>query len=287
MARIRTVKPEFFDDEKIAQLSEGAQLTYIGLWVFADDEGIIRSSTSWLKSKIFPHKPKLKLSKFDGWITELTKLVRLYHFTYNGEGYFIIINFSNHQRIDKPQASKLPKTFISEIRGILLEHSKNIPALNSISNHKGKGEGIGKGNSFSPSAEIPKDEKPVKAKTKEEKKGSAPKKEESTTPHWAKLVDVWFSFYKLKKEIEPTFEGVQAKALKSIVDNLQKRSEGRGFEWTEQKATETLQMFLEYAYKDKWISENFLLPNLNNKFDSIVAPKKGQKINSELEHLNY
>ena len=39
MARIRTVKPDIWTDEKFVELSPLARLLFIGLWNFADDEG--------------------------------------------------------------------------------------------------------------------------------------------------------------------------------------------------------------------------------------------------------
>ena len=41
MARIRSIKPEFWVDEKIAKLPKATALFFIALWNFADDQGII------------------------------------------------------------------------------------------------------------------------------------------------------------------------------------------------------------------------------------------------------
>ena len=40
--RIRQVKPSFFKDARIAELSPAVRLTYIGLWMLADDAGYYR-----------------------------------------------------------------------------------------------------------------------------------------------------------------------------------------------------------------------------------------------------
>jgi hypothetical protein len=39
MARIRTIKPEFWTDEKIVECSFEARLMFIGMFNFADDKG--------------------------------------------------------------------------------------------------------------------------------------------------------------------------------------------------------------------------------------------------------
>ncbi len=41
MARIRTIKPEFWEDEKIGKLPIPCRL-FIGCWNFADDFGVIK-----------------------------------------------------------------------------------------------------------------------------------------------------------------------------------------------------------------------------------------------------
>lgn len=40
--RIRQVKPSFFKDARIAELTPAVRLTYIGLWMLADDAGYYR-----------------------------------------------------------------------------------------------------------------------------------------------------------------------------------------------------------------------------------------------------
>lgn len=124
MPRIRTIKPDYYDDEKLARISIQANFLYQGMWVFADDEGVIKRSASWIKSKIFPHREELRLSDVKNWIKELEEISRLIPFDYNGESYYLIIKMKEHQRIDKPQPSKIPDNLLVTIRS---NYSKNIP----------------------------------------------------------------------------------------------------------------------------------------------------------------
>lgn len=55
MARIRTIKPEFFDDPTIGELSPLARLFFIGLWTQADKEGRLLDDSRRLKARIFPY----------------------------------------------------------------------------------------------------------------------------------------------------------------------------------------------------------------------------------------
>jgi hypothetical protein len=40
MAKIRGIKPEFWTDDSLVELSVAARLFFIGLWTFSDDNGV-------------------------------------------------------------------------------------------------------------------------------------------------------------------------------------------------------------------------------------------------------
>lgn len=136
MARIRTIKPEFWDDEKMAKFSLQANLVYIGMWNFSDDSGIIRRSANWIKSKLFPHREEMRLSDVKAWIKELEDAGMLIPFDHNNEGYYMIPTFGVHQRIDKPQKSKIPDNVIDKV---FQEYSKNVPRILLVGK-EGKGK---------------------------------------------------------------------------------------------------------------------------------------------------
>ena len=50
MARIRTIKPEFWQDEDLATLSEPALILAAGLLNHADDEGYFRAHPGLIKA---------------------------------------------------------------------------------------------------------------------------------------------------------------------------------------------------------------------------------------------
>lgn len=55
MSRIRGLKPEFFTDPDIGELSFGARLLFQGLWLQADREGRLEYDPRHLKVSIFPY----------------------------------------------------------------------------------------------------------------------------------------------------------------------------------------------------------------------------------------
>jgi hypothetical protein len=54
MARIRTIKPEFFTSEDIVSLTPMARLFYVALWCEADREGRLEWKPRTFKIRYFP-----------------------------------------------------------------------------------------------------------------------------------------------------------------------------------------------------------------------------------------
>lgn len=53
--RIRTLKPELWQNEKVGDLSHGARLLFVGLITMADDEGRFRARPSVILGHVFPY----------------------------------------------------------------------------------------------------------------------------------------------------------------------------------------------------------------------------------------
>lgn len=106
MARNRMIKVDFWADEKIAALSVKARLLYIGIWNFADDEGLIRANAAYLRSCVFPYDEDLSIKDIKNLLSELEPFLLFYKV--NDQEYALVKNFHKHQVINKPQPSKLP-----------------------------------------------------------------------------------------------------------------------------------------------------------------------------------
>jgi hypothetical protein len=55
VARIRTIKPQFFTSEKIADLTPFARLLFVGLWCLADREGRLEDRPRKIKVETLPY----------------------------------------------------------------------------------------------------------------------------------------------------------------------------------------------------------------------------------------
>lgn len=100
MARIRTIKPEFWEDEKLAKLPLHARLLFIGTWNFADDNGVLLANPVLMKSHIFPYED-IGISTISEWIDMLVENGMLIRTTYNGKDYLVIRKFLIHQKINR------------------------------------------------------------------------------------------------------------------------------------------------------------------------------------------
>lgn len=106
MARIRTIKPTFWTDEDMAEVSEAACLLAIGLLNYADDEGYFNANPKLIKAAVFPlREPSGSIPVL---LQELSDCgyIRLFS-TQNGKRFGLIINFTKHQVINKKTISKI------------------------------------------------------------------------------------------------------------------------------------------------------------------------------------
>lgn len=111
MARIRTIKPEFWEDEKVGKLPIPCRLFFVGCWNFADDFGVIKGNPALLKSQIFPYDENLRVSEIKKWIDSLVDARMLVPIIHEEESYYIIRTFRSHQVLDK----RYDKSYIGKI----------------------------------------------------------------------------------------------------------------------------------------------------------------------------
>ena len=108
-ARIRTIKPDFWDDDKIAALSRPARLTFLGLIsAMSDDEGRCRGNPRVVRAAVYPLDDDVTSGEIDSHLDELQKQGLIARYAVNGQQYIQIVNFTRHQRIQKPSPSQVP-----------------------------------------------------------------------------------------------------------------------------------------------------------------------------------
>lgn len=106
MARIRTIKPDFWKHEELSALPEATHMLAAALLNYADDEGYFNANTKLIKAECFPLREP-SVSIHDG-LTALSSVgyLRLGK-SPDGKIYGHIIKFNDHQRVNRPITSKI------------------------------------------------------------------------------------------------------------------------------------------------------------------------------------
>ncbi|MEM5330361.1 hypothetical protein VSR34_27695 [Paraburkholderia sp. JHI2823] len=166
MARIRTIKPEFWTSGQVMELSRDARLAFIGLLNFCDDAGIHPASPKRLKAEVFP-ADDLDADSIAALVREMISCGLVAEYSFDGESFWIVTGW-HHQKIDQP-TYKFPRPDgtipagapkrrnrvalldpSTSIRRVFAEHSSNVRGVFT----PGK-EGKGKEKTTTPAPPIP------------------------------------------------------------------------------------------------------------------------------------
>ena len=108
MARIRTVKPEFWVDETMAELPRDVRLLFLGLLNHVDDAGRCVDNERLIKAAVFPLDDDVPSTTVRRWLDDLSTTRRVVLYEVAGRRFLQVANFAKHQKIDRPKASTLP-----------------------------------------------------------------------------------------------------------------------------------------------------------------------------------
>ena len=106
MARIRTIKPEFWDSPSTAQASPWARLLYIAMWNWADDYGRGTANLKELEGFAFPNDDTFadrdgNTATFRRIVTEVSDCFGVVFYEVDGRPYYAIPTWEQHQRSEK------------------------------------------------------------------------------------------------------------------------------------------------------------------------------------------
>jgi hypothetical protein len=105
MARIRSIKPQFFMNEEVASLPYEWRLLFIGLWTQADRDGRMEDRPQRLKAALFPYDD---LDVNDG-LSSLVNVGLITRYEGNGQRLICIPKWSKHQQPHiRESVSELP-----------------------------------------------------------------------------------------------------------------------------------------------------------------------------------
>ena len=112
MARIRSIKPEYWDDRKLAKrTSRDARLLYIALWNLADERGRLNGDPVWIKGQVFSYDDDLDVPAVTKLLDELAAIDvgAVVPYEVDGDPYLYLPKLAKHQRLDRTVPSRLPE----------------------------------------------------------------------------------------------------------------------------------------------------------------------------------
>jgi len=107
MARIRTIKPEFWDSPDTARASLRARLLYISMWNLADDYGVGDGNFKRIIGFAFPND-EIGVAEIPRLIAEVSRTFSVMFFDYEGRPYYWIPSWETHQRTEKRAKQRVP-----------------------------------------------------------------------------------------------------------------------------------------------------------------------------------
>ncbi len=108
MARTRSIKPGFFDNDIIGDLPPLTRLLFIGLWCIADREGRLQDRPRRIKKALLGYDD-VDADGVDKMLQALHDAGFIYRYTVDGEQYIHVVNFSKHQNPHiKEKPSEIP-----------------------------------------------------------------------------------------------------------------------------------------------------------------------------------
>lgn len=153
MARIRTIKPDFFTSLTIADLTPEQRLTFIGLWTHVDDEGRCVDDARLIKAAVWPLDDRTA-SDVEADLGALTEASLIARYTVAGKRFIVVTTWDEHQRINRPTPSRFPRPEDADEPPCDALTSSDVPSGGTpdvlseaaVSPHARKGTGKGTGN---------------------------------------------------------------------------------------------------------------------------------------------
>jgi hypothetical protein len=144
--RIRSIKPEFWRSDDITTLSWDERLLFVGMWSYVDDNGVGLDKLSAIVADLFAgdlerNAPET-FARVSRGLDQLSEAGRIVRYTIDGRAYVEISNWDKHQRIDKPNKPRFPRSDAvgAEIRESVARVAEKVASGTGEQGNRGTGE---------------------------------------------------------------------------------------------------------------------------------------------------
>lgn len=221
MARIRTIKPDFFRHEGLFEAEQETKLplrvAYAGLWTACDRQGRFKWQPKRLKLDTLPFDDV----DFSLVLDELVKHGFILKYQVDGETYGVVKSWGRHQLINNREAESTipppPECLVNPLtltREARVNDASGTPLVHAQGEGEGEGEGKRKGTG-------------KERETEQEREGGLTSDDAPGTPVWVAYSAAYFDRY----GVEPV-RNAKANALcKQLVARLGAEEAPRVAEW--------------------------------------------------------
>ncbi|MGP5376351.1 hypothetical protein ACTXM8_10200 [Brachybacterium alimentarium] len=108
MARIRSIKPEYYSSPGIETLEPFARILYIAMWNWADDNGVGTANARELLGFAFPLDEDLTVVDLRRMLDGIRRVFGVEFYTVAGRPYYAIPSWEKHQKFDRRSKGKHP-----------------------------------------------------------------------------------------------------------------------------------------------------------------------------------
>lgn len=106
--RIRTLKPDIWEDDEVAPLPRETRLTFVGLITMADDDGRLRENPRAILGHVFPCDEDLTNAWLGRRLEELARALLIVRYSVRGARFIAIRSWHKHQVVNRKTPSALP-----------------------------------------------------------------------------------------------------------------------------------------------------------------------------------
>ena len=109
--RIRSILPDFYRSEDVAALDWHHRLVFIGLWSYADDNGVGRDVVKLIAADLFPldGDPMESLRRVSTALDALAAGGQIARYTADGVAYLFVVKWDKYQRVQNPGKERYPR----------------------------------------------------------------------------------------------------------------------------------------------------------------------------------
>jgi hypothetical protein len=129
VARIRSIKPEFFTSETVSRLPLRARLTWVGLWTHSDDYGRCQDNLRLIQAAVWPLDEHITLMDIAADLEALVAVGVIRRYRAEGRDYIETRSWEEHQKVNRRSVKAWPAPPKPDTLTDTLSESRSEPSL--------------------------------------------------------------------------------------------------------------------------------------------------------------